>query len=67
MSSQSKMLEGVLNQRDVYDIFKSYYDEDDNDTVELSKRSWVSPEIDLFDYELCNTRSVTSLEWSQRV
>jgi hypothetical protein len=48
-------------------MFKTYYDEDDDEAMELSKRSWVSPSMEFFDYEICNGRAITSLEWSLKV
>lgn len=44
-------------------MYKTYYDEQDGEDADLSKRSLLSPAIEFFD-DNSNGRAVTSLEWS---
>ena len=63
LSQRSKYVERALGEKEIYDMFKTYYDEDDDLEKELSKRSWVSQSIEFYD-ESCADRAVTSLQWS---
>jgi hypothetical protein len=66
LANKRKLVERALGEKDIYDMFKTYYDEDDNDDIDISKRSWVTPAVEFFE-ESCNKRTVTSLEWSLKV
>lgn len=67
LSNKSKVVERALGEKDVYDMFHINEEEEFLGNIDHTKSKWISSEIDFFDYEMCNSRAVTSLEWSLKV
>jgi dynein intermediate chain len=65
LGSKSKLIERALGEKDVFDMFKTYYDEDGG-AMDVNKRSWINNAVEFFDHELCNSRAVNSLSWSNK-
>lgn len=58
-----RMIEDTLDNLQMYDTFKSYYDDSSNGEMDL-KRTWISNQTDIVDESLMVRRSVTNLEFS---
>lgn len=64
-SEKISLVEDALNTKLVFDTFKSYYDEAEDNNVDY-KRNWINSSIELVDDNLINRRSVTTLEFAKK-
>ena len=65
LTTKSKLVERALGEKDIFDMFKTYYDEGDNEDNDKSKRSWVSNAVEFID-DASNGRTVVNLDWSYK-
>lgn len=59
------LFEEALDTKLLFDTFKSYYNEEDENNLEY-KRTWIHNSFDLVDDVLINKRSVTALEFNKK-
>ncbi len=61
-----KIIDNALETKDMFDTFKSYYDESQEGNLEY-KRTWVQNHIELYDEAIIGKRSVTAIEFNSKI
>ena len=65
MDDRIRLIEEALQTKEVFDTFKSYYNENEDLILEF-KRTWVNSPIELYDDTVINKRSVTTIEFNSK-
>lgn len=59
-----ELFENALRTKDIFDTFKDYYNDNENNNSEY-KRNWLQNPVELYDESIISKRSVTSIEFGK--